>query len=204
MESERRRRKNGNRRRQVSRPPNVHAFRGDVFALKVLVDAFMPQISPAFDEMQKQVRVCRPSRRPCRRQTHAATLALWPAPPHLAALLTWQFATEFDYRGEAQNAIDVRANLQRSQFKDKVIVPRVHQHLCSKRLMVMEEIYPSVPLHDALDQQAALLAKQRGVTKEQFIKSEKARIDREVLEAAKRGKQLAAHPNHPRAFGRPS
>ena len=70
--------------------------------------------------------------------------------------------------------------------------------------MVMEEIYPSVPLHDALDQQAALLAKQRGVTKEQFIKSEKARIDREVLEAAKRGKQLAAHPNHPRAFGRPS
>ena len=55
-----------------------------------------------------------------------------------------------------------------------------------------------------LDQQAALLAKQRGVTKEQFIKSEKARIDREVLEAAKRGKQLAAHPNHPRAFGRPS
>ena len=39
---------------------------------QVLVDAFFPQASPAFDEIQKQ------------------------------------FATEFDYRGECKNAIEVR------------------------------------------------------------------------------------------------
>ena len=46
-------------------------------------------------------------------------------------------------------------------------MPAVHEELCSRRLMVMEEVYPSVPLHDALDAQAAKLALQRGVTKEQ-------------------------------------
>ena len=33
---------------------STHSFRGDVFALKTVVDAFAPQASPAFDEIQKQ------------------------------------------------------------------------------------------------------------------------------------------------------
>ena len=137
---------------KVQNPEAERTFRGDVFALKVLVDAFMPQVSPSFDEIAKQ------------------------------------FATEFDYRGEAQNAMDIRNNLLDSPFKDEVIIPKVYPELCSKRLMVMEEIYPSVPLHHALDEQAALLAKQRGVTKEQFIAAEKARVEREAWEAARQGR----------------
>lgn len=136
---------------KVMNPEAERTFRGDVFALKTLVDAFMPQVAPAFDEIAKQ------------------------------------FATEFDYRREAQNAIDVRTNLQASPFRDRVVVPRVYQGMCSKRVMVMEEIFPSTPLHHALDAQAATLAKQRGVSKAEFIRTEKARIEREAFEAAKRG-----------------
>lgn len=116
---------------KVQNPEAERTFRGDVFALRTLVDVFMPQMSPAFDEITKQ------------------------------------FATEFDYRGECRNALEIRRNLANSPFKKQVIVPAVHEELCSRRLMVMEEVYPSVPLHDALDAQAAKLALQRGVTKEQ-------------------------------------
>lgn len=137
---------------KVMNPEAERTFRGDVFALKVLVDAFMPQASPAFDEIAKQ------------------------------------FATEFDYTREAQNAIDVRANLEASPFRDKVVVPKVHAQLCSKRVMVMEEIWPSTPLHHALDEQAALLARQAGMSKEAFLRTEKARIDREAHDAAKHGR----------------
>ena len=69
-----------------------------------------------------------------------------------------QFATEFDYRGECANAQEVRANLLKAGFTN-VLVPAVHAHLCSRRLMVMEEIYPSIPLHTALDQQVARVSK---------------------------------------------
>ena len=78
----------------------------------------------------------------------------------------------------------------------QVIVPRVHPALCSKHVMVMEEIYPSTPLHHALDEQAAILARQRGVSKAEFLRIEKARIDCEAKEAAKRGRlvrQLSAN-----------
>ena len=137
---------------KVQNPEAERTFRGDVFALKVLIDIFMPQLSPAFDEIAKQ------------------------------------FATEFDYRGECKNAMEIRANLQRSPFKDQIVVPRVHESLCTKRLMVMEEIRPSIPLHHALDAQAALLARQRGMTKAAFLESEKARIEREAYEAARKGR----------------
>ena len=137
---------------KVQNPEAERTFRGDVFALKVLVDAFAPQFAPAFDEIAKQ------------------------------------FATEFDYRGECKNAMEIRANLQKSPFQHQIIIPKVYAELCSKRLMVMEEIYPSIPLHDKLDEQAGLLAKQRGMTKDAFIASEKARIEREVADAAKSGR----------------
>uniref|UniRef100_A0A7S0IPC0 ABC1 atypical kinase-like domain-containing protein n=1 Tax=Calcidiscus leptoporus TaxID=127549 RepID=A0A7S0IPC0_9EUKA len=136
---------------KVQNPDAERTFRGDVFALRVLIDAFMPQLSVAFDEIQRQ------------------------------------FATEFDYRGECKNAMEVRANLQRAGFGN-VIVPRVHESLCSKKLMVMEEIFPSIPLHTALDEQAEKMARQRGISKEAFIASEKARIESETNALAKQGK----------------
>jgi len=137
---------------QVQNPKAEQTFRGDVFALKTVVDAFAPQASPAFDEIQKQ------------------------------------FATEFDYRGECANAVEVRANLVRSGHFPNVLVPRMHAALCTRRLLVMEEIFPCVPLHHALDAQAALVARQRGVTKEEFVAAEKARIEAESREAASRGR----------------
>ena len=90
---------------KVQNPEAERTFRGDVLALRVLVDAFFPQASPAFDEIQKQ------------------------------------FATEFDYRGECANAQEVRANLLKAGFTN-VLVPAVHADLCSRRLMVMDEIEP--------------------------------------------------------------
>lgn len=39
---------------KVQNPEAERTFRGDVFALRVLVDFFMPQLSPAFDEIAKQ------------------------------------------------------------------------------------------------------------------------------------------------------
>jgi aarF domain-containing kinase len=107
-----------------------------------------------------------------------------------------QFATEFDYRGECTNAVQVRDNLRRSGKFPNVLVPRVHESLCSKRMMVMEEIFPCTPLHQALDAQAELIARQRGVSKAEFIEAEKARVEAEARRAAAQGKlvrQLSAN-----------
>ena len=43
-----------------------------------------------------------------------------------------QFATEFDYRGECQNAIDIRRNLKKAGFAD-VIVPEVYSEYCGPK-----------------------------------------------------------------------
>lgn len=137
---------------KVQNPEAERTFRGDVFALKVIVDIFAPQVSASFDEIQRQ------------------------------------FATEFDYRGECANAVQVRDNLRRSGKFPNVLVPRVYEALCSKRMLVMEEIFPCTPLHQALDAQAELLARQRGVSKAEFLESEKARVEAEARQAAAQGR----------------
>ena len=141
---------------KVQNPEAERTFNGDVFALKTVVDLFMPQLSVAFDEIQRQ------------------------------------FATEFDYLGEMKNAIDVRENLQRAGFKN-IIVPKVYKKYSSKRLMVMEEVYPSIPLHDALDEQAEKMAKKKGITKEEFIDQEKTKMEKLAKELAKEGKLMKSH-----------
>jgi hypothetical protein len=59
-------------------------------------------------------------------------------------------------------------------------VPYVYDEFCSKKLMVMEEVRPSTPLHDALDEQAERMAKSQGMTKEEFVEKEKVRVEEEV------------------------
>ncbi|GMH86255.1 hypothetical protein TrVE_jg9112 [Triparma verrucosa] len=100
-----------------------------------------------------------------------------------------QFATEFDYRGEMKNAIEIRDNLKRGGFKD-VIVPEVYPELCTEKIMVMEEICPSIPLHHALEEQAEKLAKQKGMSKKEFIDQEKERLEEEIKRLAKEGKVM--------------
>lgn len=138
---------------KVQNPEAERTFRGDVFALKVVVDTFMPQLSPAFDEIQKQ------------------------------------FATEFDYRGEMQNAIDIRQNLQEGGFKD-IIVPEVYPELCSEKVMVMEEVDPATPLHDVLNKQAETIAKQKGLTKEEFMDMEMKKLEEQA--ASLKGKMAVS------------
>jgi aarF domain-containing kinase len=135
---------------KVQNPRAEATFRGDVFALKVVIDSFFPQFSLIFREIERQ------------------------------------FATEFDYRGECKNQMEVKNNLAKTNFN--VIVPDVIQELCSEKIMVMEEIYPSVPLHDQLNNQAELMAKQRGLTKTEFIEIEKKKISSSVAELAKQRK----------------
>jgi aarF domain-containing kinase len=48
-----------------------------------------------------------------------------------------QFCTEFDYRGEAQNLIDVGSVLS-SKWSKEVQVPKPHMDLCSTRILVMD------------------------------------------------------------------
>lgn len=92
------------------------------------------------------------------------------------------------FRGECQNAIDIRRNLEKAGYLDKVIVPEarhappstllttafiltlvlgreVFEELCSRKLMVMEEVSPSTPLHTVLEEQAEQLAAQEGLSK---------------------------------------
>lgn len=100
-----------------------------------------------------------------------------------------QFATEFDYRGECKNANEIRENLQRAGYSE-IVVPEVYPELCTEKLLVMEEIRPSTPLHDALDAQAAMFARQKGVTKKEFVDAEQARVEAEALALAKEGKVM--------------
>ena len=136
---------------KVQNPSAERTFVGDVFALRVLMDTFMPQFSVAFDEIQKQ------------------------------------FATEFDYRGECRNAIEIRDNLRKGGFTN-IIVPEVYPELCTQKIMVMEEIAPSITLHDALDKQAEQLAQAAGMTKKEYTDRETARVEQETMALAREGK----------------
>ena len=137
---------------KVQNPEAERTFRGDVFALKTLVDTFAPQYAVAFAEIERQ------------------------------------FATEFDYRGECKNQMEVRQNLAKTNFD--VIVPSVVQELCSQKMMVMEEIYPATPLHDQLTAQAEKMAKQKGMTKEEFMDVEMDKRNKEIDALAKEGKVM--------------
>ena len=106
-----------------------------------------------------------------------------------------QFATEFDYRGECENAISIKKNLEKGGFNN-IVVPTVHKGYCTRKLMVMEEIYPATPLHNTLDEQAAAMAKKLGISKEQYLEEEKARHEKEVAELAREGKTVEAVSAH--------
>ena len=49
-----------------------------------------------------------------------------------------QMMTEFDYINEANNLKVVRGNMQKSPYRNKVVVPQPRIDLCSKNLLVME------------------------------------------------------------------
>ena len=82
-----------------------------------------------------------------------------------------QFLTEFDYRLEAQNLAEVRANVLGNEaldshgrpWSERVAIPKPAQALCTKGVLVMERL-PGVPMVAGLKQQFGALAKAQGKT----------------------------------------
>ena len=63
-----------------------------------------------------------------------------------------------------------------------IIVPKVYENLCTKSVLVMEEVWPSEPLIRALERQGEAMAAERGITLEQLLEEANAK-DKARLEA---------------------
>ena len=68
-----------------------------------------------------------------------------------------QFMTEFDYVGEAANLTEIRDNIM-PIWGDRVFIPKAHNELCSKHVMVMDFV-PGKRLVDGLRDQYRAYAK---------------------------------------------
>jgi aarF domain-containing kinase len=51
-----------------------------------------------------------------------------------------QFVTEFDYVGEAKNMEEIAGNMERGGWSDRIVVPRPVTELCTKEVLVMDEL----------------------------------------------------------------
>mmetsp|Transcript_9354 Transcript_9354/g.12264 ORF Transcript_9354/g.12264 Transcript_9354/m.12264 type:complete len:665 (-) Transcript_9354:256-2250(-) len=91
-------------------------------------------------------------------------------PEHVKALheIQKQFRSEFDYRLEGQNLETVRKNLL-IPFPS-IIVPTPYLPLCTKHVLVMEDLSPSTKLTDGLRAEEGKIARLRGLTVEELRK----------------------------------
>ena len=85
-----------------------------------------------------------------------------------------QFATEFDYEGEARNLEEVSEVLRTSPWRKKVVVPEPIPELCSKTVLTMEFI-PGENLVDGIRSQFKRFAASSGLD---FDELERAQIER--------------------------
>ena len=97
-------------------------------------------------------------------------------PEHVKALteIEKQFANEFDYRREAAQLALIRANLARSGAFPDIVVPAPHPELCSKAVLVMEEVPRAAKLTTELMADMAFFAARRGVSLEALLAEERA------------------------------
>lgn len=82
-----------------------------------------------------------------------------------------QFVTEFDYVQEAEQLATVRSNLQKAGLegpKRLCRVPMPYMDLCTRRVLVMEELH-GVKLADGLKQEVQNLAQKQGKTVPQVL-----------------------------------
>lgn len=114
-------------------------------------------------------------------------------PEHLAPLneVEKQFANEFDYVREAQQLGEIRENIRtaRDPTTGKLkfphfIVPAPIPKLCTKRVLVMEEVPNAEKLSDALERDMADFARMDGISVEQL----KAREEMLTAQALAQGK----------------
>ena len=86
-----------------------------------------------------------------------------------------QFVTEFDYVGEAANMLEIARNMEAGGWSDRIVVPRPVMALCTKEVLVMDELRaPSLVkgLRDNYREMAAL----RGTTLEEMEEEMKAQV----------------------------
>eukprot|EP01083_Nonionella_stella_P095031 266718_1 len=85
-------------------------------------------------------------------------------PEHVVFLdeIEKQFLTEFDYRREAQNLLEIGNNLK-AEWSRKVKVPRPELDMCTRRILVMEYI-PGEKLISAVMRKYEAIAKSKGMT----------------------------------------
>jgi aarF domain-containing kinase len=97
-------------------------------------------------------------------------------PQHVPPLeeIERQFLTEFDYREEAKNLEEVRANVL-PRWSHKVDIPAPYKQLCTREVLVMDRL-PGVKLVDGIRAQLAALAKVRGTTAEALEAEQRAKI----------------------------
>ena len=117
-------------------------------------------------------------------------------PVHVPALeqIEKQFMEEFDYREEAKHLAAVRENLIKAGLaagneveanRRLCMVPKPYLHLCTKSVLVMEELFGD-KLADALKQERRALAHSMGETVESFAR----RVKAEEQEAKANGEEL--------------
>jgi len=104
----------------------------------------------------------------------AKTFASVALPEHVKPLeeIEKQFANEFDYRREATQLQLIHDNLRRPF--PHIVVPRPHLPLCTKAVLVMEEVPRAVKLTTALTQDMEFFAEARGVPVAELVAAEEA------------------------------
>jgi len=92
-----------------------------------------------------------------------------------------QFVTEFDYLGEAANMLEIGANMEAGGWSGKIVVPRPVLPLCTKEVLVMDELQaPS--LVKGLRANYAAMAALRGTTLEAMEEEMKEQVRRGTRE----------------------
>ena len=92
-----------------------------------------------------------------------------------------QFATEFDYAGEARNLTEIRDQVM-PEYGNMVEIPRAHHHLCSRHVLVMDFLRGK-KLVDGVRAHYAQVAGLLGTTVEELERQQAAEVQ-EVLAAA--------------------
>lgn len=98
-------------------------------------------------------------------------------PQHVPPLeeIERQFLTEFDYRAEAKNLDEVRSAVM-PKWGHKVYIPAPHKELCTKEVLIMDEV-PGKRLVDGIRDQFEAIARYQGVTTEELEEQERKRIE---------------------------
>jgi aarF domain-containing kinase len=104
------------------------------------------------------------------------------APEHVVILdaLEKQNASELDYQNEANNLLEVAANMKRHGFRREVTVPAPIPELTTRRMLIME-LLPGPKLIDGVRAYFSIWAEQNDTTLHDLEKEARQRIEKEGI-----------------------